>query len=317
MEYEEWQTHIEYKKKQILEQIDNKNNLDNSIDNKKFIEILKLIINFKIFNVTKFTFLSIKLLVNSFSENCNKTYKEILELNEPLIPSQTEINIINIIKIIIDFVVQVEISLNYHCILIIHFINKANETTKTKETTNLKSSHLQPKIFNIFDKIANNISQSIKPSTIILLFLKFVRKLGGIQVTNDTNMLDNIITFINNNSLITCTQFNIKKSLETNLKIKMYLDTFIININKYFENTSLDNNNIYSICIEYIISIVELLYSNFNNLFNILELCIIANYNYKKIDFTEDKKQELEQIKSDIKDLINDEIKNCKDLFKM
>ena len=33
------------------------------------------------------------------------------------------------------------------------------------------------KVFTIFNKIDNDISQSIKSSTIILLFLKFVRKL--------------------------------------------------------------------------------------------------------------------------------------------
>ena len=327
MDYEEWQKYIDYKKTQILEQIDNTNNLDNSQNNKSFIEILKSIINFKIFNVSKFTFLALKLLETSHFIDSNIIINIIKNtvliqpiqpippiLSIPPIQPIHQTNIINIIKIIIDLVVQVEISLNYHCILIIHFINKV----KLKH----KSIHLQPKIFNIFNKIDNDISQLIKPSTIILLFLKFVKKLGGIQVTNNTNnMLDNIVNFINNNSSIACTKFNIQKSSEINLKMKMYLDTFMININKYFINNSLDNhsleNNIYLICIEYIISIVELLYNNFNYLFNVLELCIIANYNYKKIDFTEDKKQDLEEIKNNIRILINDEINICKNLFKI
>jgi hypothetical protein len=90
----------------------------------------------------------------------------------------------------------------------------------------------------------------------------------------------------------------------------------MININNYFLNI-IDNINIYSICIEYIISIVELLYNEFNYLFDILEICIISNLKYKNINFTEDKKQELDNIKNEIKKSINNEITICKELFKM
>ena len=309
-----WQNHIDAKKKYIIEQIDNSHNLDKSSSNKKFIEILKNIINCKIFNVSQFAFLAIKLLVDSCFIN-SQIVLDILkdndnednEDNEDNIEnSQTNLN--NILKIIIDFVIQIEISLNYHCILIIHFLNKVNK------------NELQPNVFNFFNKLDNDISESIKSSTIILLFLKFVRKL--VCYTQTYNKTNTMLDTINSNS----TQFNIKRLSLLSKNIKMYLDTFMININNYFynntntninTNTNTNNKNIYSICIDYIISIVEDLYNEFNYLFNILEACIIANYKINNIEFTEDKKKELENIKGEINILILIEINKCKELFKI
>jgi hypothetical protein len=327
----DWQKHIDYKKKNILEQIDKSNSLDNSIENKKFIDILKSIINCKLFNVSKFTFLAIKLLVTPLfidshiifdilnnvnqNENDNQNDNQNVNMNMNMNINNNpnpETNLKNIIKLIIDFVVQIEISLNYHCILIIHFLNKVKLNKITEN---------RPNIFSTFSKIDNNITQSIKSSTIILLFLKFVRNLGGYQYNesnkNIYNSLSNIITNFKNNSII-CSNFNIKKTSKISSNIKMYLDTFMININNYFINSNENSNlNIYSICIDYIISIVEILYNEFNYLFDILELSIISNFNYKNKNFTEDKKKELDNIKNEIKNLIINEINICKELFKM
>ena len=44
---------------------------------------------------------------------------------------------------------------------------------------------------------------------------------------------------------------------------------------------------------------------------------IFPTENIVKIDFTEDKKQDLEKIKNNIRTLINDEINICKNLFKI
>jgi len=312
---DDWKNYINNKKQYIIDQIDNSNNLDNSSENSKFIEILKSIINCKIFNVTTFSFLAINLLVNALFID-SEIIKTIIKDNNSLCidiysSSIQETNLKNIINIIIDFVVHIEISLNYHCILIIHFLNKVKSIPDEK-----------PDVFNIFNKIDNDISQSIKSSTIILLFLKFVRKISGCN-HNDSrnNILDNIIKFIKNNTNNTCNANNIKRVSTLNLKTKMYLDTFMININNYFmkskeKGNNVYNNNIYSICTEYIISIVELLYSEFANLFDILEVCIIENYKYKKIDFTEEKNKELDIIRVQIKKLIFDEINKCKEIFK-
>jgi len=315
----EWQKYIDNKKNNILDQIDKSNMLDNSIENKKFIEILKSIINCKIFNVSQFTFLSIKLLItygfidpqillDILNNNINVNNSDNINNN-----NNPEPNLKNILKIIIEFIVKIEISLNYNCILIIHFLNKINNGTNNNKNET-------PDVFNIFSKIDNDITNSIKSSTIILLFLKFIIKLEKYEnINKNQHIINNIIKFNDNNNTnnsITNINYNVKKSTILTLKIKMYLDTFMSNINNYFLNTNKTNTNIYSICIEYIICIVETLYNEFNYLFDILELCIILNFKNNNINFTDNKKKELENIKNEIKHLINNEINICKELFK-
>ena len=192
---DDWQNHINDKKQTIIEQIDNSNNLDNSSENRKFIEILKSIINCKIFNVSTFSFLAINLLVTSLFIDSKIIINILKDKNSLDIhinsSSHPETNLINIINIIIDFVVHIEISLNYHCILIIHFLNKVKYTSNENQNEN-QNENL--KVFSIFNKIDNDISQSIKSSTIILLFLKFVRKhkLKEFAFGNEWNVLKNI-----------------------------------------------------------------------------------------------------------------------------
>ena len=332
LDINEWQKHIDYKKQNIIEQIDNSIILDNSIENKKFTEILKTIINLKIFNVSQFTFLAIKLLVNSLFID----YNIILDIikNDTLSQNNSDNNLKNILILIIDFVVQLEISLNYNCILITHFLNKIDKIQNNNNNNN-KLYNERPEIFKSFTKIDNDISKCIsKQSTVILLFLKFVSKIAVYKnyktlmntIINfndddkdDKDDKDNSITKIQNN------RNNRNKTKILSSKLKMYLDTFMININNYFLNNidnidNIDNSkntNIYLICIEYIISIVEILYNEFNYLFDILETCIISNLKYKNINFTEDRKKELDNIKNEIKKSINNEINRCKELFKM
>lgn len=337
---DEWQQYIDYKKKLIIENINNTDDLDNSKDNIKFITILKSIINLKIFNISKFSYSAINLLIISsfinpvilyniikddkITKNFEGTYTESnldTNINTNI---NTNTTLTNILKIIIDFLVQIEISLNYHCILIIHFINKLQQQVHTQQQLQQQP---HPQVFNSFSKIDKTITESIKPSTLILLFIKFLQKLGGGQKYNIFNKL--LLFEKTNKSVITKKQ-NIKELLQTNTNMKASLDTFIININKYFINTSkkidtpdtILNNNIYSICTNYIISIVELFYNNFNILFSILEHYILLNITETMKDTNnlleyENKKQELETIKISIKQLINDEIKLCKEVFRI
>jgi hypothetical protein len=335
LDINDWQKHIDYKKKNIIEQIDNSIILDNSIENKKFTEILKTIINLKIFNVSQFTFLAIKLLVKSLFID-SEIILDIINndsLSQNNSNTNPDTNLKNILILIIDFVVQIEISLNYNCILITHFLNKIDKIDNKNVVLNDQPNFFSS--FSKFSKIDNDISNCIsKQSTVILLFLKFISKIGVYK--NDKTLINTIINFNDDDkddkddkdNSITKTQNNRNyrnKSKILSSKLKMYLDTFMININNYFLNNmdnmdNMDNSRnttIYSICIEYIISIVEILYNEFNYLFDILETCIISNLKYKNINFTEDRKKELDNIKNEIKKSINNEINRCKELFKM
>jgi len=328
----EWQNYIDYKKKVIIENINNTIDLDNSEDNIKFINILKSIINIKIFNVSKFSFLALNLLFTAsfinpiilldiinqdYSYSFTNIKNNIKNENENENENENNTNynnIKNILIIIIDFVVQIEISLNYNCILLSHFINKANfDLLQNEKVFN---------VFNVFNDINKNINESINPSTLILLFLKFLQKILG---NSKTNIFDKILNIEKENKSNVIIKSNVRSNvnniLKTNINMKLILDTFMLKINKSLliiennniDNTQLDNKtivneNIYLICSKYIISIVELFYNNFNYLFNILE---------SFLNLQEAKKDDFNKIKLEIQQLINDEIKLYKELFNL
>ena len=326
----EWQNYIDYKKKVIIENINNTIDLDNSEDNIKFINILKSIINIKIFNVSKFSFLALNLLFTAsfinpiilldiinqdYSYSFTNIKNNIKNENENENENNTNYNNIkNILIIIIDFVVQIEISLNYNCILLSHFINKANfDSLQNEKVFN---------VFNVFNDINKNINESINPSTLILLFLKFLQKILGNLKTNIFDKILNIEKENKSNVIIKSNvRSNVNNILKTNINMKLILDTFMLKMNKslliiannnidnkQLDNKTIVNENIYLICSKYIISIVELFYNNFNYLFNILE---------SFLNLQEAKKDDFNKIKLEIQQLINDEINLCKELFNL
>jgi len=337
----EWQKYIDYKKKLIIENINNTIDLDNSEDNNKFINILKSIINIKIFNVSNFSFLALKILFassfinpiilsniinhdynfkqNKNNENKNNNTNDTNGINNTN-TNTNDNNIKNILLIIIDFVVQIEISLNYNCILFRHFINKAKFDLLQNETKQSCNIYNVYNVYNAFNDINKNITETINPSALILLFFKFLQKLSGNSKNNIFEKILNIEKENKSNIIIKSNiNLNAKELLKTNTNMKLILDTFMLKINKNLlidanntidniDNKNIDNENIYLICSKYIISIVELFYNNFNYLINILEAFL---------NLPEEKKKEFNKIKILIQQLINDEIKICKELFNL
>ena len=151
---------------------------------------------------------------------------------------------------------------------------------------------------------------------------KFLQKILGNLKTNIFDKILNIEKENKSNVIIKSNvRSNVNNILKTNINMKLILDTFMLKINKSLliiennniDNTQLDNKtivneNIYLICSKYIISIVELFYNNFNYLFNILE---------SFLNLQEAKKDDFNKIKLEIQQLINDEIKLCKELFNL
>jgi len=136
--------------------------------------------------------------------------------------------------------------------------------------------------------------------------------------TNETNEYNK--TYVNYKFI---NYINNKK--EINKKTKLYLDEFILDITKYFglnnNNNNNNNNNIktisisqnsyqniYSICSNYILNNTELVFSNFENLFNILEAQLLKNLNINE-------ERKLYYLRNVIKNIINIEIDNIKKLF--
>ena len=101
-----------------------------------------------------------------------------------------------------------------------------------------------------------------------------------IRFTNDM-----LINYINDN------KYNMNNSYKTymnnkkdnNKKTNEYLDIFMIEITKYLEDTIYINTpNVYSICSNYIINNIELMFNNFENIYSILETYLLTSVTINK-----------------------------------
>jgi len=347
--FNEWKNHIDYKKSVIIQKynestksnVSNASNasrptyncLDNSKENKEFNNIFDSIIKTNSFDLSYISFKAIELLSSVFIDthiirnalDIKQTEKEIEKkqeqeqtqtqtqeqeigsesCNKNTLINKQEQDLQNIIKLIIELTVNIEIMLNIHYMLIKIFINKhtiSNETRDDKhETINIDK-------LVIIDTINNS---NILPSTLILLFLKLINKLGCMHLANEIIIFEQLQ--INNNNNNTS---NIKKqNIEISLQMKCLLDTFILKIAKYFDNVNnnvnninIINNNIYSICSSYIVSIFDLFLYKFDNIFDILETYIIKS----KPNITEPDLIKLKDIRNQIKSLLEIEFTNMK-----
>jgi len=83
------------------------------------------------------------------------------------------------------------------------------------------------------------------------------------------------------------------------------------------EKNDNETNNTYNICSEYIISLVDLLYSKLDNFFSILEDSIENSLENNTLEVNiPSKKLKLKSIRDSIKELCNKEIDKCKELFR-
>ena len=120
---ENWQSHIDKKKLELLTHVASSNYLENTSENLQFISIIKELVNCNLFNISSLAFCILKLLENSFIDSnilyeavsdTNTTTNDTVESNEYLDTLK------NYIHLIIDNVVHIELSLNIHFIIIIN-----------------------------------------------------------------------------------------------------------------------------------------------------------------------------------------------------
>ena len=317
LSYEIWQSHIDKQKLNLITNISSSNYLENTTENLQFISIIKGLVNCNLFNVSNIAFSLLKLLENTYIDSnilCESISINKRELNNN---NNTYLDTLKkYLNLIIYNVVYIELSININLIIIINYLQKLNKSKdKTKDKTNITTI---PKAFHIFEKINNDATNNIKPSSLILLFLKLIRKLGKFHMNSLENNSSNIIktnTIYKNNTYT-------KHTKETSNNLKYALDKFIVNINNFYESkdykdmilecpldTSLNitQSLIKNICQNHIAFIVKILFNEINTLFDIL---IIHLKTSKTI--TEEKKLNLEEIKDNISNMISNDIEKIK-----
>ena len=339
-----WNKYIYDKKKELIDDIENTNNtLDTSKSSMIFNDILKDIININMFNISYISFMLLKFLETSFiptevilnviniysnAKLCEIIISQRIEINKQnehnrlnnkpikMIDTIKYVNVLKlIINILVEFVVKTELCLNLKCLLMLHFIEKYNNNNNNNNID-------KPKVFNLFIKPHKLAITHIKSSTLILLFLKLIRKIGIEKY--DSTVLINYIDNINNkndneNNNISHNYIEyVNNKIKINKKTKEYLDTFMIDITNYLDNyNTLNNTNnkpipfsIYKICSDYIINNSEIIISYFKNIYFILEQHLLNSNT-----ITKEKKQKIYYLKNVIKNLCDMEYDNIKKLF--
>ena len=321
LSYEIWQTHIDKQKLNLITNISSSNYLENTTENLKFISIIKALVNCNLFNVSNIAFYLLKLLENTYIDSnilCESISINKRELNNNINNyinnnNNTYLDTLKkYLNLIIDNVVYIELSLNINIIIIINYLQKLH---KQKDKTSITTI---PKAFHIFEKINNDATNNIKSSSLILLFLKFIQKLGKFHMNSLENNSSNIIktnTIYKNNTYT-------KHTKETSNNLKHALDKFIININNFYESKDykdivlecpldtalrVSQSLITSICQNHIAFIVKILFNEINTLFDILIIHLKTSET-----ITEEKQLNLEEIKNNISNMITDDIEKIK-----
>ena len=313
LSYEIWQSYIDKQKLNIITNISSSNYLENTTDNLQFISIIKALVNCNLFNVSNIAFSLLKLLENTYIDSnilCKSISINKRELNNNNIYLDTLKKYLNLI---IDNVVYIELSLNIHFIIIINYLQKLH---KPKDNTSIIIT--TPQAFHIFEKINNDATNAIKPSSLILLFLKLIRKLGKFHMNSLENNSNNIMK---NNTIYKNNKYT-KNTKETSNNLKHTLDKFIVNINNFYESKDykdivlecpldttlrVSQSLITSICQNHIAFIVKILFNEINTLFDILIIHLKTSET-----ITEEKQLNLENIKNNISNMITDDIEKIK-----
>jgi hypothetical protein len=239
----DWELLIKARKIRLIKYYNSSNYLDNSYDNKIFINIIQSTLQLNIFDITRISYFSILLLDNIINPNILLNVVNIKHY-EPL--TENERNIMAILDIIVNLVVHIEMSLNIHTLLIINFLN------------NTYKSNVRPSIFTKLDKISYDLHNNIKPSNTILLLFKLIKTIGTF---NYNKLYENIL------------KDNVNASISNVKILNNHLDNFMCKINNYFEtdhkNTNYQKLDINFICIDYIKNLTNVLFDQFDDIYNI------------------------------------------------
>jgi len=337
--YADWISYIKIKKQKILKNIDTTSILDNSTENKIFINILKNIFNTDIFDISKIGYISFSFLdtyINEYLINILKNDKQVkyyfLNNNDTTtrcgkdtckncsynknntIKLNDDLN--NILELIINFIIQTEFTLNLHLFLIIYLLQNKHKKSAAATASAAAAAATETESESAAASTASAAVPKLLKPTILLKFEQICNTIS-INIKSSsfillllklnyklTNLLDNINTHNYNNIIQKELEF-IKHFREVNNKINLLLDAFILEITKIIENSEnkqlLDNDIIekYSICVNYILDLGTLFYSSFDKVFEIF-------IKYLKKEYPDNKKFDI--IKLNISNFIKQEL---------
>jgi hypothetical protein len=287
--YVDWCIILNSKKIIKLRELTTVTVLEDSYANKIFIDLLKSIIKYNIFDLSHISYLSLIFLNPYIDPHLKYTLYQLgidicklLPEDHPAhdYPIPEDKTISNILLFMINHIVILEILLNIHLfILYMHIYNLANPNQSISKT-----NHISNKLNTILSKANANINKS----TLLLLVMKVASQIGelnwntitselikqfvNVDVNRDKNIVDGAdsVNGINKDIEASNDKINDKENLE---KLKNYssnthqlLDDFIVRL----LNSNNSNVELWTICKSHLVNMVRNGVSVFNICLNLL-----------------------------------------------
>ena len=257
--------------------------LDYTKDNNLIISTIKDLINKKIFDLSRISYLALIFLDPYITPYLKNVLDYDIDIQDRLCESQELIfdylpplnnTITNILSVMIELLVFIELQLNIHLFIFhLHFTDKKYLNQQNLNPENRSNVSEIVKIFNI---LSISKSNKIKPSTLMLLVFKIINKVGNIPSI--------LLNFIRNSKIEDLKHLE-KKIKDYSSNISKSSDDFIISFFTDDDNSNISNNAL-TICKDYILNIARTNLEMFATIFDILINYIIKenpNQNEKMI----------------------------------
>jgi hypothetical protein len=287
--FEEWDEYLNSLKNEMLESLRMDKVMTLSHEGNIFVNLIKKINDIRLFDLSRISYLAFLFLDKYIEKNlfCLIYFRNTTG-NTTGNTITTELDII--LDYIIKIIIYIELSLNYHFLLLLNHLaryNNAGNSTWILANRDIKIIR--------FNKSMVDFHNDIKPASLLLYLMKLIKTISfminSISVCNDSSLI-NLITIVRN-------------SLNT---VNNHLDEFIISIYSGVSGVS-GNPEIdkYDICIKFINMIIETFYNMFNTIYQEIVKILIKTY--------PDDRQRLNSIGESVKSFIEMEILLIKKKF--
>ena len=300
--YSEWCEILNVKKYNNLKQIETITILDDTSENVRFISLIKKLLNINIFDLSRISYLALLFFspyIDVHLDNLIKSDRTLsLAINYDVINPEYDHDkydfmppldntITCILAHLLDLIIQIELYLNIHLLIIYSHIhnlasstasNTTNNTTSNTNDININKNKndnnniSKSKCLHKLDSIIIQMNYGIKKSTHMLLLLKILNKLFNYNINYNTKLNDSLTKDISKEKI---------DRLHQNIKINNdNLDNFItaifdLDVVEHFNSADV----IWSTSKDYIMKIIRTNLEHLETFINILlKYLILENH---------------------------------------
>lgn len=261
IEYESWDSYLTERKNEILESLSLDKVITLTPEGYKFLNIIGKINDIRLFDLSRISYLAFIFLDNyigtHLSSIINNTRTQINNTTNNTTNTTNDLD--NLLEYIINVIIYIELSLNYHFLLLLNHLARYNSGS------NMVNSDVKIARFN---KSVKDFHNDVKPASLLLYLMKLIKTvsfiMNSISISSNTTMV-NIVSIIRDELI----------------KVNNYLDEFIISINTgsgISGVSGISRLDKYKICIKLVNEMIEIFYNMFDSVYQEIVKILIKMY---------------------------------------